>query len=38
MGDVKTILKTTVLTLAAIWGLNQISITRNLVQTALNGQ
>lgn len=38
MGDLKTAVKTAVLTLAVIWAANQIAITRNLVQTALVGR
>lgn len=37
MGEAKTVLKTTVMVLAAIYLLNQFQPTRNLVQTALNG-
>jgi hypothetical protein len=37
MGDVKSAVKTAVMTLAVIWVLNQIAVTRNLVQTALIG-
>lgn len=37
MGDAKTVIKSTVLTLAAIWLFNQFGPTRQLVQTALNG-
>jgi hypothetical protein len=37
MGDVKSAVKTAVMTLAVIWVLNQITVTRNLVQTALIG-
>ena len=37
MGDVKTAVKTAVMTLAVIWVLNQFQPTRNLVQTALIG-
>ncbi len=36
--DFKNMLKSTAVTLAVIWGLNQINITRNLVQRALTGQ
>ncbi len=37
MGDVKSAVKTALMTLAVIYLLNQVSQTRNLVQTALNG-
>lgn len=37
MADVKNAVKTTVLVLVTIYALNQISITRNLVQRALVG-
>ena len=35
--EIKAALKATVVTLAVIWGLNQIDATRNLVQRALTG-
>lgn len=36
MGDIKSALKTAVMTLAVIYVLNQVSVTRNLVQRALS--
>jgi hypothetical protein len=38
MTDFKSALKTTAITLAVIWALNQTNITRPLVQRALTGQ
>jgi hypothetical protein len=38
MGDLKTAIKTAVLTLAVIYVMNQWQPTRNLVQTALIGR
>ena len=38
MGDLKGAVKTAVMTLAIIYVMNQFRTTRNLVQTALNGQ
>jgi hypothetical protein len=35
--DIKGAVKSAVMTLAVIWVLNQIPVTRNLVQTALIG-
>jgi hypothetical protein len=37
MGDIKGAIKSAVITLAVIWALNQVTVTRNLVQTALIG-
>jgi hypothetical protein len=37
MGDIKTAVKTAVMTLAVIYVLNQVSVTQPLVQKALNG-
>lgn len=37
MGDAKTVLKSTLTTLAVIWLMNQFAPTRQLVQSALTG-